>query len=253
MGKRFEGEVVLITGATSGIGWEAARYFKDEGAVVAGTGRDADRLVSLRRMIDLAVQMDVTDQASVEAGVATVHDQLGRVDVLVNNAGIGLFQPWAETTADTIHGLMDVNLYGVVRVTHQVLPGMLERGGGVIANIASVAGKRAYKNHTAYCATKHALIGWSEGLRCDLQDTPVDVVVVCPPAVRTPFFENAGYFSFDEDHPNLTPMTPQDVAAGILDAVAARSRSSILSGRARVLYALSLVSPGFVDVLRRYK
>lgn len=250
---RFDGQVVLITGATSGIGWEAARYFKDAGAVVAGTGRDPERLANLGRIIDLAVEMDVTDDASVKAAVARVHEGLGRVDVLVNNAGIGLFQPWDLTDADTIHRVMDVNLYGCVRVTQEVLPGMLERGRGVICNVASVAGKRAYANHTAYCASKHALIGWSEGMRCDLKDTPVDVVVVCPPAVRTPFFENAGYFTFDEDHPNLTPMTPQDVAVGIVEAVDKRSRQSILSNRAKVLYALSLVSPGFVDVLRRYK
>jgi NADP-dependent 3-hydroxy acid dehydrogenase YdfG len=252
-GDRFQDQVVFVSGATSGIGWETARLFRDEGARVVGTGRDPDRLAALAGEIDLALPMDVTDDASVHAAVAAAVARMGRVDVLVNNAGIGLFKPWDETPVAEVHRIMDVNLYGVVRLTQAVLPAMVSRNQGVVVNVASVAGKRAYKKHTAYCASKHALIGYSEGLRNDLEGTAVSVVVVLPPAVRTPFFENSGYFTFDADHPGLVPMSAVEVARGIVEATAARDRQRILSLRAKVLYALSLVSPGGVDVLRRFK
>ncbi len=244
---------MLVTGATSGIGWEAARCFRDEGALVAGTGRDPERLAALADEVELAVPMDVTDDASVAAACRAVLDRFGRVDVLVNNAGVGLFKTWDETPIDGLQHVMNVNLFGVARVTRAVLPSMVERGSGAVVNIASVAGKRAYARHTAYCASKHALMGWSEGLREDLRGSGVDVVIVLPPAVRTPFFENSGYMTFDEDHPNLEPMRALDVAEGILDATAARDRQRILSTRAKVLNALHVVSPPLIDFIRRFK
>jgi short-subunit dehydrogenase len=250
---RFKDQVVLVTGATSGIGLQAALAFAGEGAVVVGTGRDRARLDALAARVASVDLLDVTSDASVRGAVGRILDRHGRIDVLVNNAGVGLFKTWQQTPVDEMQRIMDVNLYGAVRVTRELLPAMLERRSGAIVNVASVAGKRAYAKHTAYCASKHALIGWSEALRCDLADTGVDVVVVCPPAVRTPFFENAGYMTFDQDHPGMVPMTPEDVATGILDATARRNRQSILSARAKVLYGLSLLSPGFVDTLRRFK
>lgn len=252
-GERFANQVVVVTGATSGIGWETARCFRDEGARVVGTGRDRARLEALAGEVELALPMDVQDPESVQAAAQRILAELGPVDVLVNNAGVGLFEPWDATPISELQRIMDVNMYGVARVCSALLPSMVERGQGAVVNIASVAGKRAYKKHTAYCASKHALIGWSEALRCDLQDSGVDVVVVLPPAVRTPFFENSGYMTFDEDHPNLTPMRAVDVAEGIVDATAARDRQRILSARARILYAINLLSPGAVDLLRRFK
>lgn len=253
MTQRFKDQVVVITGATSGIGLETAKCFAAEGAVVIGAGRDKARLDALRSVVTTTVSLDVTDDESVTKASQEILERFGHVDVLINNAGIGLFEPWDKTPASEVHRLMDTNLYGVIRVTRAILPAMVERNSGVVVNIASVAGKRAYANHTAYCATKHALIGYSEGLRCDLKESDVDVVVVLPPAVRTPFFENSGYFTFDEDHVGLKIMGPEAVAEGVLDATADRSRQKILSARAKVLYGLSLVSPDFVDFIRRFK
>ncbi len=253
MSSRFSDRVVVITGATSGIGRSCALAFGNEGATVVGTGRDQDRLAALADHVDLALTLDVTDDRSVEMATQAVLDRYGRVDVLLNNAGIGLFKPWQDTDVGAIQRVMDVNLYGVVRVTRALLPSMLERDAGAVVNIASVAGRRGYAKHTAYCASKHALMGWSEGLRCDLAGTGVDVVVVCPPAVRTPFFENAGYMTFDEDHPGLEPMTPDQVAAGTVDATFRKRRVEILSPRAKALYAASVVAPGLLDRIRGMK
>jgi NADP-dependent 3-hydroxy acid dehydrogenase YdfG len=253
MAQRFRDQIVLVTGATSGIGLCVARAFAAEGATVAGTGRDQERLAELGRELDLALTLDVTDETSVEIATRAVLDRYGRVDLLVNNAGVGMFKHWTETSIADMQRVMDVNVWGAVRVTNRLLPSMIEAGRGAVVNVASVAGRRGYANHTAYCASKHAMIGWSEGLRCDLMGTGVDVVVVLPPAVRTPFFENAGYYTFDEDHPNLTPMTPEEVAAGLLDATHGRARTRILSARAKVLYGLSIVAPDLIDRVRGKK
>lgn len=250
---RFTDQVVFITGATSGIGLETARVFRREGATVVGTGRRREGLAAVEALGARAVEMDVTDDASVARACDRVLGEHGRVDVVINNAGIGLFKPWTETPASEVERIMDTNLYGVVRVNGRMLPKMVERGRGVVVNVASVAGKRGYPKHTAYCASKHALIGYSESLRCDLEGTGVEVVVVCPPAVRTPFFENAGYMTFDEDHQGFVPMRPDAVAEGILDAVIRRRRQVILSPRAKMLYALSLVTPGIMPILRKFK
>ncbi len=248
----FRDKVVVVTGATSGIGLEAARKFTRAGAKVVGTGRDQARLADLQKEVDLALTMDVTDATSVEIGAAAVLDRYGGVDVVVNNAGVGLFMPWQQTPVAEVERVMAVNLYGAIRVAHAFLPSLINRK-GVLVQVASVAGRRGYAKHTAYCASKHALIGFSESLRYDLKGTGCSVVVVCPPAVRTPFFENAGYMTFDEDHPGLKPMTPAEVADGILEATANRSRTAILSPRAKLLDAINQVSPALLERIQKYK
>lgn len=248
----FQDKVVVVTGATSGIGLCAARLFTQAGARVVGTGRDQARLDDLQKDVDLALGMDVTDARSVEVGAAAVLDRYGGVDVVVNNAGVGLFKPWQETPLSEIERVMDVNFYGAVRVAHAFLPSLVARK-GVLVQVASVAGRRGYAKHTAYCASKHALIGFSESLRADLKGTGCNVVVVCPPAVRTPFFENAGYMTFDEDHPKLVPMTPDQVAEGILEATSRRSHTAILSSRAKLLDAINFVSPRLLETIQTFK
>lgn len=248
----FAGKVIVVTGATSGIGLCAARRFAAAGAKVVGTGRDQERLAELQREVDLALTLDVTDPDSVTMATAAVLDRYGGVDVLVNNAGRGLFKAWQDTPVEAIDQVMQVNFYGAVRVAHAFLPSLVARK-GVLVQVASVAGRRGYAKHTAYCASKHALIGFSESLRLDLAGTGASVVVVCPPAVRTPFFENAGYMTFDEDHPNLTPMTPEQVADGIVEATAKRTRTAILSPRAKLLDALAFAAPTVLERLQKYK
>ncbi len=248
----FRDKVVVVTGATSGIGLESARRFAAAGAKVVGTGRDQARLADLQKEVDLALTMDVTDPASVEIGVAAVLDRYGGVDVVVNNAGVGLFMPWQQTPVAEVERVMAVNLYGAIRVAHGFLPSLIARK-GVLVQVASVAGRRGYAKHTAYCASKHALIGFSESLRYELKGTGCNVVVVCPPAVRTPFFENAGYMTFDEDHPGLTPMNAAQVAEGIYDATVRRTRTAILSPRAKVLDAINVVSPALLERIQKYK
>ena len=244
MATRFKGLRVVVTGATSGIGRATAHAFRREGAHVVATGRDPERLAAVARDVGEGIRVDVTVPGDVE-----LLAQLGEVDVLVNNAGMGLFAGVDDTSEADLRRVMEVNFFGAVRVATALLPA-LRRSRGVLVQVASVAGRRGYQRHTAYCASKHALVGWSEGLRQDLRGTGVSVVTLCPPAVRTPFFENAGYMSFDEDHPDLVPMTAEQVADGILDATARRKRMAILSPRARALDVLNFVAPSLLDGVR---
>jgi uncharacterized protein len=247
------GQVAVVTGATSGIGRALALRLKAAGATVVGTGRDQGRLLALAGEVDLALTLDVTDDRSVEVAHAAVMDRFGRVDVLVNNAGIGLFREHDQTGVRDLQRVLDVNLLGCVRVAGAFLPDMRAAGRGCLVQMASVAGLRGYPRHTAYCASKHALVGWSRALRKDLRGSGVDVVVVCPPAVDTPFFANAGYTTWREDHPGFAPMRPEAVADATIEAIRRRRREVVVSPRARALHALDQLAPSLVDGLQAWK
>lgn len=246
----FQDRIVVITGATSGIGRATARAFAAAGARVVGTGRDQGALAELAREVDLALTLDVTQQRDVELLRTVVQDRYGHVDILVNNAGVGLFRSWQETRAEDFQRLMDVNLLGVVRVTRALAPGMVERGSGHLVQIASIAGKRGFELQSAYCATKHALMGYSEALRQELHGSGVRVHVVCPPAVDTPFFARAGWPEIASEHRRWRPMSAEAVARSVLEVVRKDKRELILSPRAKVLHLASRLTPETLDKAR---
>ena len=247
---RFDDKVVVITGATSGIGRAAARAFAAEGARVLGTGRDQARLCELAREVDLALTVDVTVERDVELLRAVVEDRYGRVDVLVNNAGAGLFRAWDETGIEDLRGILEVDLVGAVRVARALLPGMVARGQGSLVQVASVAGLRGFERQTAYCAAKHALIGWSEALRQELLGSGVQICVICPPAVDTPFFARAGWPDPGREHRRWRPIRPEQVAEELLEAVLDGRRERVLTRRARLLRLAARLAPETLDRAR---
>lgn len=243
------GQVVVVTGATSGIGRALARAFVACGARVVGTGRDQDRLAALSSEVALALTCDVTRDADVDLLAAVVEDRFGRLDVLVDNAGIGLFRTWDETGPEEVDLLLQVNLLGVLRVDRALVP-LLRRTRrsqpaslASVVHVASVAGRRPFPLHAGYCVSKHALLGWSGVLGMELAAEGIHVCAVCPPAIDTPFFARAGWPDFARDHAGLRLMAPERVAEETLEALQGREPVRVVGRRARALDFLAHTFP----------
>ncbi|MFC5469526.1 SDR family NAD(P)-dependent oxidoreductase [Cohnella suwonensis] len=190
----LQGKVVLITGASSGIGALTAKRLSERGAIPVLTARSLGRLSAQAASIPgehAVYAMDVSSDEQVGEVVSEVVRKYGRIDVLLNNAGYGEFVPFAETTIEHFKDMMDVNYLGTVRATLAVLPIMLQAGQGHIVNVASMAGKVATAKSTAYAATKHAVLGFTNALRRELKISGVYVTAVNPGPIATPFFDRA--------------------------------------------------------------
>jgi short-subunit dehydrogenase len=175
----------LVTGASSGIGRATAVRLIAAGAHVLALGRNRPALETTGGE---ALVCDLLDRDAVAEAVTVA----GRVDVLVNNAGVGWFGPFPELEAATLEQLVRVNLVAPVLLTRAVLPGMLERGCGHVVNIGSIVGLVGGKHEAAYAATKGGLVAFTESLRQELDGTPVQVSLVTPGAIETAFFERRG-------------------------------------------------------------
>lgn len=187
--KPLAGQVALVTGSSSGIGAATARELARRGARVVLAARRADELDAQARAIEVAggeayaIPTDMTDPDQVDALVERAIERYGRVDLLVNNAGIGSLRSFAKTPREEIERMVDTNLRGLILLTHAVLPGMLERRHGAIISVASVAGHVAVD--PLYSATKYAVRGFSLSLRRQLAGTGVSVSVVSPGFIRS--------------------------------------------------------------------
>lgn len=188
-------KIVLLTGASSGIGRELARQLVQRGDFPILVARNRDALQQLKnelKQVDI-FPCDVTNLEQVKSLVDETVRRYGRVDVLVNNAGYGRFGGALDIPIEDYIGMIDTNYLGAVRLTCTVLPHMLKQGGGRIINIASVAGLTGVPNLAPYVASKFALIGFSESL--SLEYSPrIQVAVLCPGPVRTPFFKGEDPF-----------------------------------------------------------
>jgi NAD(P)-dependent dehydrogenase (short-subunit alcohol dehydrogenase family) len=179
--------VALVTGASTGIGWATAKALQNAGFRVFGTSR---RAVAERSDGVTMLTCDVTDEASVAKLVDGVLAQAGRIDLLVNNAGVGLFGGAEESSVAQVQALFDVNLFGVIRMTNAVLPSMRRRGEGRIVNMGSVLGLIPAPYSAHYSAAKHALEGYSESLDHEVRVFNIRVSVIEPAFVRTVFDQN---------------------------------------------------------------
>src|ERR1700736_3451638 len=181
--------VVLITGASSGIGRAVAKAFAAKGFEVFGTSRNA-RTAEPIPGVEL-VELDVTDTASVAGAVATVIERAGRIDILVNNAGSGVLGAAEESSVTQAQQLFDTNFFGLMRLTNEVLPHMRRQRGGRLINIGSVLGFLPQPYGALYAATKHAVEGYSESLDHESREFGVRVSVVEPGYTNTSFEANA--------------------------------------------------------------
>jgi len=242
--------VALVTGASSGIGRLLALSLAEKGARVALVARRADLLCELPAEIrrrggdSLAVPCDVADPAQVQAASTRVLEHYGAVDLLVNNAGYGHHRSFLEWELADIERMMRVNYFGAVYFTRALLPQMVARRSGWIVFVASVAGKIAVPDESAYVATKFALVGFAEAVSLELEDQGVHVLTVCPGAIRTPFFDDE---ALDRLPPaaRRTMVEPERLVEAILKALA-RGKREITHPRFMALaYVVRAMAPGF--------
>ena len=182
-----EQKVVLITGTAYGIGKSTAELLIDKGHIVYGGDILVEENLYLNDIGGTALEMDVTNQEHVDKAINQIISEQGRVDVLVNNAGLGVYGAIEDVSMEDIYYQYDVNLFGLARVTKAVLPYMREEESGLIINISSVLGETYGPLAGWYLSTKHALEGWSDALRVELKEFDIDVVVVQPGAINTNF------------------------------------------------------------------
>ncbi|HET9086410.1 MAG TPA: SDR family NAD(P)-dependent oxidoreductase [Acidobacteriaceae bacterium] len=222
----LKGSVILITGASSGIGAACAARFAGEGARLLLAARRLDRLRQMTDPLQLAgadavlnVPMDVRNHEQVQSTLAALPEEWQSIDVLVNNAGLSRgLQKLHEDRVDNWEEMIDTNVKGLLYVTREVIPGMLARGRGHVINLGSTAAHLAYPNGAVYCATKAAESRLTEGLRQEMLGTPIRVTSVDPGMVETEFSEVR--FHGDKQraaavYQNITPLTPEDVADAI--------------------------------------
>ena len=182
-----DGPTVLITGASAGIGKETARKLLEEGYVVYAAARRVEQMQDLEKLGAIALRMDVTKEEEVVAGVERINAERGGTDILINNAGFGLYGAMEDIPLDDARYQFEVNLFGLARLTQLVLPSMRARRTGKIVNISSIGGKVYTPLGSWYHATKHALEGWSDCLRFELKQFGIDVIIVEPGIIRTEF------------------------------------------------------------------
>ena len=183
----LDGAHALITGGGTGIGSAVAARLSGMGARVTGVGRRPEPLQEVADGRDeaQAVPFDVADEAAVEEGIATATGRFGPVDVLINGAGAADSSPFARTSSDAWHAMLEVNLTGAFLVSRAVLPEMVERGWGRIVSVASTAGLKGYAYVAAYCAAKHGVIGMTRSLALEVAQKGVTVNAICPGYTET--------------------------------------------------------------------
>jgi clavulanate-9-aldehyde reductase len=226
------GKTAAVTGASSGIGEATARLLAQGGCNVALAARREDRLKDLATELGegaLAVPTDVTDAAACEALVSRAIERFGSVDILIANAGLGLYGSIPDGDPEDWRRMFEVNVLGVLYVARAAVRHMLDRGSGDIVIVSSLAGRRVpTADGTVYAATKHALTAVAEGLRMDVSARGVRVVNVEPGLVRTEFPENqsesAEQFYAEKEY---SPIEAEDVAAAVVYAVCQPRRVSI--------------------------
>ena len=247
----LKGKVAVVTGASSGIGEATVREFASRGASVVLASRAVDRLEALGREISasggtaLVVETDVSDRSSVEAMVWRAVGELGSLDVLVNNAGLGLSGRISEVRTRDVRHVFEVNTVGPLNCIQAALPHMGE--GGRIVNVSSVVGKRAIPKVGAYCATKSALNALSDALRVEVAGRKISVTSVYPGTTRTAFRENSRRTKSEKRGWRPRGVTPDRVAKKIADAAEKGPRDVYVTLPDRLFVAGATLFPGLAD------
>jgi NAD(P)-dependent dehydrogenase (short-subunit alcohol dehydrogenase family) len=185
-------KVVLITGASSGIGKATAKLFQAKNWKVAATMRQPDMAEDLQKVVDLeCFRLDVTDPQSIKSAIVGTLERFGRIDAVVNNAGYAVIGPFEATTEEQVRRQFETNVFGVMNVCREVLPYFREQKKGIIVNIASVGGRMTFPFYSLYHATKWAVEGFSESLQYELEPFNIRVKIIEPGPIKTDFYDRS--------------------------------------------------------------
>ena len=243
--------MAVITGASSGIGEAAALELARRGASVVAAARSVEKLEALVGRAAggrvLAVQADVSDRSSVEAMVGRALQEFGRLDVLVNNAGLGLSGRVSELRAEDLRYVFEVNTIGPLNCAQAALPHM--GPGGRIINVSSVVGKRAIPKVGGYCSTKFALNALSDSLRVEVADRGISVTSVYPGTTKTSFRDNSRRTKDEKRGWRPMGVTPERVAEKIADAAQKGPREVYVTLSDRLFIAGVTLFPGLTDLV----
>jgi len=236
--KIMQGKIVLITGATSGIGEGCARKFAAQGSDLILNSRNPEKVALLKAELEntygvqvLPLPFDVRDRAAMKQAIDSLAEPWVNIDVLVNNAGlvIGVDKEF-EGNLDEWDIVLDTNIKGLLAMTRLVVPGMVSRGSGHIINIGSIAGDAAYANGSVYCASKAAVKSLTDGLRIDVVDTPLRVTLIKPGMVETNFTVvrfRGNKPAADDFYKGIKPLNGDDVAETVYYAASAPAHVQI--------------------------
>ncbi|MBD3169335.1 MAG: SDR family NAD(P)-dependent oxidoreductase [candidate division Zixibacteria bacterium] len=218
----IDGKYAVVTGAGKGIGREIAKALMDNGAKVFGFSRTLSDLKSLKDeyagKFEYAVG-DVTDSSFLES----IKNKFENIDVLINNAGFGIFKPVQDMTVDEFRSVLDTNLTGLFAVTKLAIPPMINKKSGIIINISSLAGQNTFEKAGAYCASKHGLNGLTDCMMLDLRKFDIKVITISPGTVITDFSSKDGW---TEERKNTYPQA-SDIGQIVVDALNMPERCNI--------------------------
>jgi short-subunit dehydrogenase len=260
-GNAFKDNVVILTGASSGIGREAAHQLAEQGAWLALAARDADRLEQVtaecrkRGGRAIAVQTDVAIESECRQLIERTVAEYGCLDTLINNAGISMWTPFDQLQdLSILDRVMRVNYLGAAYLTHYALPHLKQTRGRLVA-VSSLAGKNGVPTRSGYAASKHAMVGFFDSLRIELMGTGVTVTLIYPGFVTSEIRERA--FGADGQPLGKSPvreaevMSAEECARIMIDAIARRKREEVMTLRGKLGQWLKLIAPGVVDKVAR--
>jgi 3-oxoacyl-[acyl-carrier protein] reductase len=239
MASKLTGKVAIVTGASAGIGRATARALMGEGANLVVTARREARLEALAREADaagttlVAVTGDAREEATAERTVAAAREAFGRVDILVNNTGMGNYKDLVATSAADYDELMDTNVRSTFLFSRHVVPVMLAQHSGTILMISSMAGVYGFPGQAVYCMTKFAQVGFAQALDRELRPHGIKVGVICPGGVKTEFAIGKG--RTEESVAQSSMLDPEDVAGAVLLACTQSSGARIIEIQMRTM------------------
>jgi hypothetical protein len=250
----FNNKVVVITGASSGIGEAAAEQFAKKGANIVLVARRKDKLEEVEKKlskysIKILVQVcDVSDKEQVKQMSETVIDTFSKIDILVNNAGFVIYGKVEELSIEDIESQMQTNYFGMINCTKYFLPHFLKQNSGHIVNVASVGGSFGVPGIASYCATKFAMLGFSEGLHHELHGTNVGITVVSPIMVRTSLFDHPSFKNFTK-HATGISLSSETVANAIIKAANSSRLEIVVPSVVRIGIWLKQTFPFLINPL----